>query len=85
VAIRIAGPHGGTVEDLRIDGKAVRVQPVMIDGRPTATIYVFLSSADDVEVNWSMQGGPGQAGDGRVGMTPGVVRGDSDVVFVSAC
>jgi hypothetical protein len=85
VAVRIAGPHGGTVEDIRIDGKAVRAQPVMIDGRPTATIYVFLNSADDVEVNWSMQGGRGQSGHGQLGMTPGVVRGDNDGVFAGAC
>jgi hypothetical protein len=71
VAVRIAGPHGGTVEDIRIDGKAVRAKPVMVDGRPTATVYVFLNSADDVEVNWSMQGGPGQSGDGQLGKNVG--------------
>jgi hypothetical protein len=85
VAVRIAGPHGGTVEDIRIDGKAVRAKPVMVDGRPTATIYVFLNSADDIVVNWSMQSGPRQANDAVLGMTPGVVGGDNDAVIASAC
>jgi hypothetical protein len=85
VAIRIHGPHGGTIEDVRIDGKAVAARPDTLDGRPVATLYIFVESTKDVIVNWSMTSGDGQDGDPELSMTPSVVPGDKDAVTASAC
>lgn len=85
VFVRIYGPYGGTVESIRMDGRALDPRIVDLDGRPVATLIVQLSTTKDVVINWAMETGDGQTGDGRLGMTPSVVPGNNDASFRSAC
>lgn len=85
VFVRIYGPYGGTVEDIRMDGRALDPTIVDLDGRPVATLIVQLSTTRDVVINWAMETGEGQTGDGQLGMTPSVVPGNNDAAFGSAC
>lgn len=85
VLVRVHGPTGGAMENFRLNGKAISVKPVDLDGRPVATLVVLLSTTQDVVVNWSMASGPGQTGDIQLGMTPSVVPGDKDRTVDSAC
>ena len=83
--MRIHGPSGGSIDDFRLNGKAINAQPVRLDGRPVATLVVLLSTTQDVVLNWSIASGPGQTGDVEVGMTPSVIPGDKDRTVDSAC
>jgi hypothetical protein len=85
VAVRLYGPTGGTLSDIRVDGAAVEVEPVSLDNRPVVTLVALLSGPDDVLVQWQSESGAGQTGDGRVGVTPSVVPGSKDSTFASAC
>ena len=85
VLVRVHGPSGGSLDDFRLNGKAIKLKPVELDGRPVATVVVLLSTTEDVVVNWSMTSGPGQTGDNQLGMTPSVVPGDKDRTVDSAC
>lgn len=85
VFVRIYGPYGGTVEDIRMDGRALDPAIVDLDGRPVATLIVQLSTTRDVVINWAMETGEGQTGDGQLGMTPSVVPGNNDADFGSVC
>lgn len=85
VLLRVYGPYGGTIEDIRMDGKALDPEPVDDRGRPVVTLVVQLSDTDDVDINWSMTTGPGQTGDGWLGMTPSVTPGGKSGSFSSAC
>lgn len=85
VFVRIYGPYGGTVESIRMDGRALDPEIVDLDGRPVATLIVQLSTTKDVVINWAMETGDGQTGDGRLRMTPSVVPGNNDASFGSAC
>jgi len=85
VSVRIYGPYGGTIEDIRMDGRALDPTIVDLDGRPVATLIAQLSTTEDVVINWAMETGSGQTADGQLGMTPSVVPGDNDAAFDSAC
>lgn len=85
VVLRMYGPYGGTIEDIRMDGKALDPEPVDDRGRPVVTLVVQLSNTDDVDINWSMTTGEGQTGDGWLGMTPSVTPGGKSGSFSSAC
>lgn len=85
VVVRVYGPTGGDVSGVKVDGSAVAVEPVQLNGRPVVTLAALLSGPDDVLVTWSMETGPGQLGDGRVGVTPSVTPGSKDSTFASAC
>lgn len=85
VALRIYGPSGGDIDDIKVDGSAVDVAPVELDGRPVVTLVALLNGSDDVLVTWRMTTGAGQDGDGEVGVTPSVVPGGRGSTFASAC
>ena len=85
VLVRVHGPSGGSLEDFRLNGKAISAKSVELDGRPVATVVVLLSTTEDVVVNWSMTSGPDQTGDVQLGLTPSVVPGDKDRTVQSAC
>jgi hypothetical protein len=85
VAVRIYGPTSGDISDVKVDGAAVDVAPVQLDNRPVVTVVALLSGPDDVVVSWSMESGPGQEGDGTLGVTPSVVPGAKSVSFQGAC
>ncbi len=85
VSVHLHGPHGGTVDDVRVDGReATPLTVVDLDGRPVASQSVLLGG-EDVVVEWRMSTGPGQTGDGLLGLTPGVLPGDNDERFASSC
>lgn len=85
VFVRLYGPFGGTVGDIRMDGKRLTPEVVDLEGRPVVTLIVQLSTTDDVVINWSMTTAAGQTGDVEVGMTPSVVPGNNDAVVPTAC
>lgn len=85
VLMRVHGPSGGSLDDFRLNGKAIDLEPVELDGRPVATVVVLLSTTEDIVVNWSMTSGPDQTGDVQLGLTPSVVPGDKDRTVGSAC
>jgi hypothetical protein len=86
IAVRIYGPPGGTIEDIRFDGRPISVdEAVEIDGRPAVTLAASVETRDDLVVTWSMLSGPGQTGDIRLGMTPGIVPGGKDDIISTAC
>ena len=86
VAVRIYGPTGGTVADVRVDGKNVgAAKNQLIDGRPVVTLPTLLSSTNDVVITWKMTSGEGQTGAGSLRSTPGVVPGTQDRTFASSC
>ena len=85
VAVRIYGPTGGDVTDIKVDGAAVDVPPVQLNNRPVATLVALMSGPDDVLITWSMTTGKGQTDDGTVVVTPSVTPGDKDSSFRHAC
>jgi hypothetical protein len=86
VQVRIYGPWGGTIEAIRIDGKARDdIESVDVGGRPVVTLSMTPSSRDDVLISWTMRTGPGQSGDVELGVTPGILPGDDDGTAASAC
>ena len=85
VVVRIYGPTGGDISDIKVDGTAVEVEPVQLDNRPVVTLVAQLSGPDDIVVSWAMDSGPGQTGDGTLDLTPSVVPGKSTSKFKAAC
>ncbi|MFC6286339.1 DUF4012 domain-containing protein [Nocardioides sp. GCM10027113] len=85
VGVLVYGPHGGTLEDIRIGGKDIPWRGLEIDGRPVSKLYVELDSTKDVTISWAMTTGEGQTGDVELGMTPSVRRGSNDDTAASAC
>ncbi len=85
VAVRIYGPTGGTISDIKVDGAKVEVEAVPLENRPVVTLVALLSGPDDVLVSWQMTTGPGQTGDGTTRVTPSVVPGSKNSTFASAC
>lgn len=84
VTVHLHGPHGGTVDEVRIDEAVVPVAAVDLAGRPVASQTVMVGG-EDVVLEWRMSAGVGQTGDGVLGLTPGVVPGDNDERFASSC
>ena len=86
VQVRIYGPWGGTIEAIRIDGKARDdIDSVDVGGRPVVTLSMTPTSRDEALINWTMRTGPGQSGDVELGVTPGILPGDDDGTAASAC
>lgn len=85
VLVRLYAPFGGSLDRIVLDGKEVKARRVDLDGRQAAMVVVLLSSVDDIVLTWQMTSGPGQTGDGELGLTPSVVPGSNDSSFESAC
>jgi hypothetical protein len=85
VAVRLYGPHGGSIDAIRVDGAQVTLGKRLIDGRPVTTLAISLETTKDVVITWSMTSGEGQSGDGFLDMTPGVQPGSKSSTFESAC
>ncbi len=86
VTLRIYGPHDGTIDNVRVNGKKLEVKEgLMIDGRPVVTVAPLIDTLDDMLVTWEMTTGAGQTGAGELGLTPSVVPGTGDARFASAC
>ena len=85
--VRLYGPYHGAISNVRIDGRAIDrdLKIIDIDGRPVATLTVLLSTRKDVLVTWQAVSGPGQVGDGRLGLTPSIRAGTDSTSFESAC
>lgn len=84
--VRIYAPYGGELGTLKLDGETPPTDATTtIDGRPVATVTVLLSTRDDLFLTWSATSGAGQTGHVALGMSPGVVPGNKDATFRSAC
>jgi hypothetical protein len=83
--VRVFGPTGGQISDVRVDGKRVGASTTSLDGRPVTVVLAELSGPDDVVLTWGMSAGPGQTGDGTVAVSPSVVPGSKSSRFRSAC
>ncbi|WP_134768415.1 DUF4012 domain-containing protein [Nocardioides sp. 1609] len=87
VSIRIYSPAGGAIGDITLNGRKVEPfeQNVRVKDRQVVTVVTELSTLDDAVINWTMESGPGQVGDGELGVTPSVVSGIAGGVFRSSC
>lgn len=86
VMVRVYGPYEGTLEDFRLNGRALMdLEPKQLDGRQVASVDVLLSSRKDVVLTWRAETGPGQTGAGELAMTPSIVPGSKTSTFASAC
>ncbi|SDN48154.1 Protein of unknown function [Nocardioides szechwanensis] len=86
VIVRLYGPAGGKIQDIKIDGKEMKPsRDLQLDGRPVVFLAMILETRNDVVVTWSMTAGIGQTGDGTVDVTPGVQPGNKSSSFASAC
>ena len=84
----IYAPYGGSFGEITIDGKRAddgQKEFVDLEGRPVTSVVVWLNSTKESVVNWTMESGPGQTGDGEFQMTPSVVPGANTWGFGSAC
>lgn len=85
VVADLYGPVGGTLAQVRIDGKRAHAKPQSFDGRPVASIALYLTPGQSLDVTWVMASGPDQAGDIEVAATPGVRPEAESSVATSAC
>ena len=87
VLIRLYGPFGGTLENVRLDGKKLDadLRVVDLDGRPVGTVVVLLSNREDAVLTWTMYSGSGQTGDVRQSVTPSVQLGGQKSRYSTAC
>ncbi|GAB2779685.1 DUF4012 domain-containing protein [Nocardioides salsibiostraticola] len=84
--VRIYGPHGGAIDDIRLGGRVVPEAEVLpLNGRPTVTLALLLENRNDLIVTWKMSTAKGQTGDVEVRTTPSVVPGKSSATVPSAC
>ncbi|WP_101523474.1 DUF4012 domain-containing protein [Nocardioides houyundeii] len=85
VWLRIYGPVGGEITDVRFDGEPEDLETVLLNGRPVASMVTELSPTKNVDISWRMTTDEGQTGAGTVGVTPSIVSGNADTEFASAC
>lgn len=85
VSVRLYSPTGGTLGDIRIDGKKITYDVQPLEGRQVASLLIQLDGPDDVVLNWSATAAEGQTGNGTVGVTPSVVAGSKSSTFPSSC
>jgi len=86
VMMTVAGPVGGTVGNVLINGKPNdEVTLGTLEGRPTAQIYFYLSPGKTWDVSWQMKTGAGQTGATQVDVTPSIVSGNSSSTVTSSC
>jgi hypothetical protein len=87
VLVRLYGPFGGTLENVRLNGKQLDddLQVVDLDGRPVGTVVVLLSSRKDDTLTWTMQSGAGQTDAVHLGITPSLKTGAQESLFASGC
>jgi len=83
--VRIYGPVGGTIEDVSLDGRTQKVDVRRIDDRPVATVSLLIDSRKEREINWFMETGPGQTGEVKLRMTPGILPGPNTRTFPTGC
>ena len=84
--VRLYGPHGGSLTDLRLDGDSIDQKEVTeIAGRPVVTLGLLLENRNELVLTWSMETDPRQTSDGALRMTPSVVPGNNTYSIESAC
>ncbi len=81
VELRIHGPHGGSIDEFKVDGRVFEPAMATLDDRPVATLAVALTTRDKKIITWAMTTGAGHEADGQVGMTPSIVPGNKGSVF----
>ncbi len=84
VTIRLFAPVDGEIKQFMINSEAFPVDGVSVDGRAVATAFVTLSPGETVDVDWSLQTGPGQTANANLVVTPGIENSGSAFVR-SAC
>ncbi len=85
VLVRIYGPVGGTLTDVRVAGSDIPVEPVIDRGRPVVTLTAQMGRGDTVPISWRMKSGPGQVRGARLTMTPGLDPVPATRTFSSRC
>ncbi|GAB3248588.1 DUF4012 domain-containing protein [Nocardioides dilutus] len=86
VAVRLYAPVDGEIERVTLNGEVLEdLEPVVHDGRPVVTTFVFLEPQQTVDLAWRMRGGPGQTGNAVVTVTPTIEPGSSSSSASSSC
>ena len=85
VLLRIFGPVGGDVKDLRFNGKSTGLDVVDQDGRQVATTTVYLEPGQTIDVSWRMTTGPEQRANAQVTVTPSIEEKRSSFTVPTSC
>ena len=83
--LRIYAPVGGKVTGLSVDGRGHSVTIDEHHGRRVALLPMSLAPGQTVTVTADLRTGHGQAGDGMLSFTPGIVPAANGVKIASAC
>lgn len=84
VTVRLFAPAGGTIKRFAINAEAFKPDNIDQDGRAVATAYVTLSPGETVDVDWSVETGPGQTAGADLTVTPSIA-GSESARLKSAC
>ena len=72
VLVRLYGPRGGELSDLRVAGRPTSSDAIEDRGRPVATVVVQLRRGQTVRVSWRVRTGDHQDRPARLTVTPGM-------------
>lgn len=84
VLVRLFAPVDGEIRKFTINSEPAQTPGVVVDGRPAATAFITLSPGETVDVEWSMQTGPGQDGPTDLFVTPSI-EGSQSRSVATAC
>ena len=85
VIFRVFGPTGGTLKDVRFDGKLIPVTELYDDDRPVVVSAVQVKSGQSQTVTWTTTTARGAEDDVRQVLTPGLDSRPFARMISSAC
>jgi hypothetical protein len=86
VLVRLYGPVGGEMSNVELNAEPVRdLEFIDQDGRPVATITVFLTPRNTVDLTWRMKTGAEQTGETRLTVTPSTASRAGSTVVPTTC
>ncbi len=85
VVAYLYGPVGGTVDEVRFNGRPVAADGLEHEGRPVARVLAELEPGEVTNVEWRMTTPSGQTGRIDLRTTPSVEPTRSRATFPSAC
>jgi hypothetical protein len=85
VLVRLYGPQGGELSDLRVAGEPTQSTIVDDRGRPVMSTVVLLSRGDTVRVSWRVRSAKGEDRPARLSMTPGITPTPAVVRVPETC
>lgn len=84
VLVRLFAPVDGEIRTFTINSEPARPPGAVVDGRPAATAFLTIKPGEIIDVDWTLQTGPGQDGPTDVFVTPSL-EGSLSRTIASAC